>query len=1330
MAYGASWRSKDYEPDPRDVVEEAARAAGLSVDEWLDAAASGTTRYSAPSRRRSDPARETWVGRDDDNDSPLKAITRRLERRGMRSPAVGPLPEERVARILSDAMEGMHESLRANEERTASALDALSRQMGSGVQGGDANRVRSLIGDLERGLNAPAAAAPNPVSDNTTLVRQLENKIANVVSMIEAKAQRAPEPPAVTDAPANPARQNGLARDGGGRDLRPMAHIGTALQKVTDALRGLEQSPRQTEILQTLRSLDQRLSGLEQGPQRSPEMIHGLVGEMTALRQAVAQQRAGGDAAGVNHQIASIGGRIDTLSQNLARQAAPANHFEKLFSEISDLRGQLKASVSTPDPGIAALQRQMSSMGDRLDALTDKLATLRMNAPRDLRPVKAIDGDLDELKRLIMTSQVPSHDDRVLEALQTLERKVGTMERTPTELSARLDRIQSMMGERPPAALPVHVEALLQDLADRLKHIASAPDDDLAFAKLHQEIQMISRKLEQAPGAMHNPAIADLSGLERSISAILHQMDALKADMGSVAETAARKATQEAMSRLPPPVAPMPTDVSGIERSIAGLFSQIDGWKADMGMAAADAARNAAQEAVSRMPTPPSAPVADLSGVEHSIKGLFQQMDSWKADMGAVAENAARKAAADAVTKSAAMQPPVLQSDTVELQRALSDMQMSQKDAEQKTAQTLEAVHNTLKRVVDRLVDMEKDMDQRALAPVPLAAVPLVQAPLAPLPPAAVPVPAATAAAEGPRKPLAVQADVMQARPLEPMALTPQPDPAAAMGQSALSKQGVAETVASLRAQRLGLLSPSVTTTTPPAKGSIGGMLAAARGAMSNIKLPKGKARVEPPLSASETTTIHAEQASSQPLQKIASASSEDVPLEPGSGRPGQQVAAKPQPDDAADPKAQFLAAARRAAQSAAVQTGEALTSDEPANGKTKTKTKTGSTKTSRLKPRHALLLGLAALVVAAGATLQFVGTPRLLGGKEPSKDITGSVGTLDHIRKQVQLSHQQRKNTVEYSAEAAKAPARQILPPPIEAPLPPPISRNVKPPETVVAPPGIMEAAKAQLSADPNAVGAIGPTIQSNIRPQVTPARQTPISADDPLLRFEGLRDAQRLKDAARGGDLAAYMEIGIRYAEGRGAVRDPKTAALWFERAGDLGSAPAKYRLGAMYREGRGVDRNAKVALLHFQSAAEGGNARAMHNTAVLLAEGVNGAPEYAAAADWFKKAAELGVKDSQFNLAILYARGLGTGQDLAASYGWFSAAAATGDEDAAKKRDEVGARMSPDLLGQAKAAAAAWKPKTPDPAANEINAPPGGWDAPAKTSEPAAKPKRNRT
>src|SRR3712207_652978 len=127
-------------------------------------------------------------------------------------------------------------------------------------------------------------------------------------------------------------------------------------------------------------------------------------------------------------------------------------------------------------------------------------------------------------------------------------------------------------------------------------------------------------------------------------------------------------------------------------------------------------------------------------------------------------------------------------------------------------------------------------------------------------------------------------------------------------------------------------------------------------------------------------------------------------------------------------------------------------------------------------------------------------------------------------------------------------------------------------------------------------------------------------------------------------------------------------------------------------------------------------------MHNLAVLLAEGgPDGKPDYAAAAEQFRKAAEHGIKDSQFNLAVLLARGLGVSQNLGRSYTWFAVVAAQGDDDAAKKRDEVGSRLSAADLAAAKAAAETFRPAPVPREANEIALPPQGWPEPAASAAP---------
>jgi len=224
-------------------------------------------------------------------------------------------------------------------------------------------------------------------------------------------------------------------------------------------------------------------------------------------------------------------------------------------------------------------------------------------------------------------------------------------------------------------------------------------------------------------------------------------------------------------------------------------------------------------------------------------------------------------------------------------------------------------------------------------------------------------------------------------------------------------------------------------------------------------------------------------------------------------------------------------------------------------------------------------------------------------------------------------------------------------------------------------------------------------------------------------------------LAEAAQAGNPAAQYELGTRLADGRDVNRDFKMAAVWLEKAATQGLAPAQFRLGTLYEKGLGVQRDETIAKLWYQRAGERGNAHAMHNLAVLTAEGGANKPDYATAASWFHRAADLGIRDSQYNLAILYARGLGIDQSLEQSYLWFSLAAAQGDEDAAKKRDEVAARLDPKSLEAAKQLVAQFQAKVPDPQANEVAAPVGGWGAAGTKADPKpsarmpAKPKVSR-
>ena len=403
--------------------------------------------------------------------------------------------------------------------------------------------------------------------------------------------------------------------------------------------------------------------------------------------------------------------------------------------------------------------------------------------------------------------------------------------------------------------------------------------------------------------------------------------------------------------------------------------------------------------------------------------------------------------------------------------------------------------------------------------------------------------------------------------------------------------------------------------------------------------------------------------------------------IEPGSGRGFPAQAARPDPraeqEPAAAPSApavesdgpaSFIAAARRAAQTAqasaasaaavkAVERRTAPQATTPRPGSAAAASGAGALGRARLflaQRRRPLLLGIAALVLLVGA-FEVVRISADPGAATRVSDIAPPA----HSRVATAATPVLDRSSPSKAADLPK-PVLPPATPPAAAPLP-----------TFVA----------------------GP-------PKAAPS--------------DGI--AEGLRTAAASGDAGAQYEIGLRYSEGRGVARDAKQSIAWFEKAAAQGSAPAAYRLGSAFEKGVGVDRDPGLAMSWYGKAADAGNIRAMHNLAVMSAEGAAGKPDYAKAAQWFGKASTYGVRDSQFNLAILYARGLGIEQSLPQSYTWFAIAAGEGDEDAAKKRDEVAGKLDAKALAAAKAAADAFHAATPTAAANEVAPPPGGWDAAA--------------
>jgi hypothetical protein len=150
-----------------------------------------------------------------------------------------------------------------------------------------------------------------------------------------------------------------------------------------------------------------------------------------------------------------------------------------------------------------------------------------------------------------------------------------------------------------------------------------------------------------------------------------------------------------------------------------------------------------------------------------------------------------------------------------------------------------------------------------------------------------------------------------------------------------------------------------------------------------------------------------------------------------------------------------------------------------------------------------------------------------------------------------------------------------------------------------------------------------------------------------------------------AAGGDQAAQVAVGERYAAGADVPQDLKQAAEWYRKAAEQGSMAGEVHLAELYRDGRGVTR------------------------------------DKAQAAAWYRKAAEQGDADAQGTLAMLYLMGQGVAQSDVEAYYWLDLAAAVKtprQDQYIANRQNVGTRITVEELEVIQERVAKWKAAHP--------------------------------
>lgn len=153
----------------------------------------------------------------------------------------------------------------------------------------------------------------------------------------------------------------------------------------------------------------------------------------------------------------------------------------------------------------------------------------------------------------------------------------------------------------------------------------------------------------------------------------------------------------------------------------------------------------------------------------------------------------------------------------------------------------------------------------------------------------------------------------------------------------------------------------------------------------------------------------------------------------------------------------------------------------------------------------------------------------------------------------------------------------------------------------------------------------------------------------------------------AADVGFAPAQVNLADLYRSGKGVERDIDAAARLYQAAAKQGYALAYVPLGRLYMTGNGAVQNRRFALELFRQAAGADVLEAKFELGLAYEQGKGVEPDDREAAAWYRKAAMQGHRQAQNRLGYLYRRGAGVAQDFLEAAKWYRLAADQGHVEA---------------------------------------------------------------
>jgi localization factor PodJL len=828
-------------------------------------------------------------------------------------------------------------------------------------------------------------------------------------------------------------------------------------------------------------------------------------------------------------------------------------------------------------PDFSVLERHLFKITSQIEAL---------QRPDGIeQSIAAFRGELAEIRHAITEAMPRRAIESIENEVRSLSRRIDETRQSGTDgkalagIERALSEIREVLRSLTPAEQLAGYDEAIRNLGAKLDLILRANDDPSTVRQLEGAISALRAIVSNVAS---NDALARLSDDVHTLSAKVDQLGRSENNGDSFAileqRIAALTSTLESRERTP-----VGESTEHLEGALRALSDRLD--RMPVGNDSASAFAHLEQRVsylLERLEasTDHRSTTVDLGRVEDGLQDVLRHLETQHATFAALADNNRGT-------------PEPADSGLIDIvKRELSDIRFSQSESGRHTQDSLEAVHNTLGHVVDRLAMIEGDLRT-------VRAQPAVQQVETPAPQAA---------------------SVQPAPPRVAMAPQPRPElpnPAAAQAHFETAPREFHAAAAPM----------PVTAPEPPR-------------AISEILLPHAaqpRPAIEPDLPPD-----HPLEPGTRPSARVAS--------------PSERIAASENaisdiPAAAREPvsSSSFIAAARRAAQAAAA----APANDKAARGSLKAvagdKAGEPSTITSKIR---SLLVGASVVVIVLGTfkmamTLLDSGSPPQMPPVENSSEPQPSA--------QSPANDAARPAMPDAATPSMTSPTpigRQSLnnatPGVFDS------TASVAIPQAAAVPTASPISSGDITGTIPSAHAA--PAGRRLTMVQVPPTERLPDAIGGPVLRAAALKgdpsaayeigvrfaegkgvapnydEAAKWYDrAAQAGVVPAIFRLGTLYEKGLSVKKDVDIARRYYLQAAERGNAKAMHNLAVLDADGGGKGANYKNASQWFRKAADRGVADSQFNLGILYARGIGVEQNLAESFKWFSLAAAQGDADS---------------------------------------------------------------------------------------------------